>query len=604
MRRLALIVATLLWASPALAIGTINIANAPEWQSSHAYGLKDRIVAGAAWNGSTYTNGQPLCLFAVKTAGTTSADPTVYNTACASGTPAAVGGGLDGSIPSGWASATTVTDGGVVWALLTRVDYVSITGYSCDDSRNWTGSTTYHHLDSVVNGGNCYTENNTFAGTDPCTSASSGGPTGTAFNTNITDNTCNWLYQGKLTYSSQANRLPHQTQAVGAPTGTAFVIGFAQNVTVQIWWGGAQRTHYGPGEANELSPMQTHYHQDLIGDALIYCDASQTTTWSSCNGTGIPFYVKYAWPVGDRIQDNVKPATGPLDYDETKGTALYTNAAVGVNGAGNTWALGDSATIINLQIQSTQGIALPTTGDSTHVSYLFGPTNTNEVWLQQSIVIGAIAAAVSDYGWNIDNSLLIANSGTTGATPLHSKYQNLIHDSTLICAGGASNSTGYERLATLGGTTEFPINNNLVLGCANPYAGTVSATSGQDNATDVSGTPSGTFTDPLFGGTLTIAALPGTTLTGLTAANQLVNPTVGGSFDGRVKNTSANIYGAAATFSFTDTGGFGLVWMSPVTPGTDILGTNRPVSGRYDIGAEMFIPASAASALGRRWWLH
>jgi hypothetical protein len=168
MRRLALLLAALLWAAPASATVTVNVANAPGWQSSHSYALKDRVVAGAGWNGTTYTSGSALCVFAVTVGGTGGSDPTVFNTACASGTPAGVGGGLDGSIPAGWSGASTVTDGGVTWALLAVVDYVTITGFGCDDARNWAQSTTYQFIDSVVNGGHCYTNR-----ADPGTSAKS-----------------------------------------------------------------------------------------------------------------------------------------------------------------------------------------------------------------------------------------------------------------------------------------------------------------------------------------------------------------------------------------------------------------------------------------------
>src|SRR5678810_957654 len=68
-------------AAPAFAtIGTINIANAPGWTASTSYALKDRVVAGAGWNGTAYTSGQNLCLFGLTVAGTSGSDATVFNT--------------------------------------------------------------------------------------------------------------------------------------------------------------------------------------------------------------------------------------------------------------------------------------------------------------------------------------------------------------------------------------------------------------------------------------------------------------------------------------------------------------------------------------------
>lgn len=134
----------------------INVANAPEWQGTHVYGLKDRVLAGGGWSGSAYTNGQPVCLFAVTVAGTSGSSASAFNTACASGTPAGVGGGLDGTIPAGWAGATTVSDGGVTWALLSRIDYPTITAMGGDDPDNWATSTGYGNYEVVINGGNAY----------------------------------------------------------------------------------------------------------------------------------------------------------------------------------------------------------------------------------------------------------------------------------------------------------------------------------------------------------------------------------------------------------------------------------------------------------------
>jgi hypothetical protein len=571
------------WVSPALAIGTINIANAPEWQQSHAYIVGDRVVAGPALViPSTYTNGSNLYLWAVDAGGggTSSGSGNGPQTCT---TPAGTGG-----IPTAtWAGATRVTDGGVSFVCLTKVDYVTITGFGCDDARNWVTGTVYHLIDSVVRSGHCYTNNVVFNGTDPCTSGS--GPTGTTFNSPVIDNGCRWWYEGDVIYSSQANRLPHQlyNEAGG------YIIQYAQNVTVQLWWGGNQRTHYGPGQPGELSPLQIHWHSDYTGEYAMFC-IDGTTDITNCVSAGVPYVVTYSPAPGDGLKDNCPPSSCPLRYDETKGVAIFNNAAPGANGAAETLNLGDSYTqLTGLQIQSTQSAALPTTTNGG--DYALGPSNTNGVHIKQSILIGASAGVVScDYDCNIDNSLLILNSSTTDAIIAYFKYQAAIHDSTFICAGGATNSTAIGQRNFLGANTAPPWNNNLILGCVNNYAVALvgTAPSGANNATDNANSGGGTFSDLWLGSTLTITAMPGVALSGITAANQLVNPTVGGSFDGRVKNTGADIYGAGATFSFSQSGSQSMAVYSPVTPGLDILGTTRPVSGRYDIGAVMFIGGS------------
>jgi len=570
----------------------INIANAPAWTTGTTHQLKDRIVAGAGWNGSAYTSGQPLCLFGLTVAGASGSDATVFNTACASGTPAAVGGGLDGTIPSGWSSATSVTDGGATWKLLTRVDYVSFTGFNCDDSRTWTTSTTYHHIDHVVNSsGNCYRNDVTFAGADPCTSSTE--PTGTTFNTSITDNNCRWFYMGPVTYSSQANRLPHQIKQASGYTEQ-----FASNATVRLWYGGADQPRYGPEEPHEIAPFQMRYHAEQVADASVFCkDATSTFFWS-CVGTGSGYTITLTAATGDSLGENITAIDGPLRYDETKGVAIYSAATPAALGVGQAFNLGDSKVkLVGLQIWSESAEALPTTPGNS--AWTFGPSNTNFIELYRSFVYGGggPSAFSCDYGCVIGNSVIVSNSSTSGMTPLHFKYQGMVYYTDLICKPGVTNSTGLQQVHYLATSTTphtMPFYDNTILGCSKPFAygdltyGT--DVSGDKNAIDLATGASGSFTDPTFGtGTLTVADFPGTTLSSLTASNQLTNPTPGVSFDARVKNTSADIYGTGATFSFTQSGGeTSLAYLSPITPGSDFFSTIRPVSGRYDIGAAMF----------------
>ncbi len=61
--------------------------------------------------------------------------------------------------------------------------------------------------------------------------------------------------------------------------------------------------------------------------------------------------------------------------------------------------------------------------------------------------------------------------------------------------------------------------------------------------------------------------------------------------DWRIKNTSADIYGAGAAFTYTPSVcSLCMGWMGAQTAsGPDIYTTTRPVSSRYDLGAAEFV---------------
>jgi hypothetical protein len=107
----------------------------------------------------------------------------------------------------------------------------------------------------------------------------------------------------------------------------------------------------------------------------------------------------------------------------------------------------------------------------------------------------------------------------------------------------------------------------------------------------VASAPTNTFTNALYGVTYTAAALPGTALSGLTVANQFQSPVLTAGADWRIKNTSADIYGAGAAFTYSP-GSCSLCmnWMATITAASpDIYNTTRPVSSRYDLGAAEFV---------------
>ncbi len=129
-----------------------------------------------------------------------------------------------------------------------------------------------------------------------------------------------------------------------------------------------------------------------------------------------------------------------------------------------------------------------------------------------------------------------------------------------------------------------------------------------DNATDITTDSGSTFNSAFTDeGTVQLISslMSGLSQTGLTPSAQLQNPTIGGSFDGRIKNTGA-LYGNGAAFTPMALHGDGTLYPEPLQlPSTDILKTARPTTSRYDIGAAQFIPSSAPSitgtGVGRHW---
>jgi hypothetical protein len=211
------------------------------------------------------------------------------------------------------------------------------------------------------------------------------------------------------------------------------------------------------------------------------------------------------------------------------------------------------------------------------------------------------------------NSVVLAGQTTTGADAIEFGYQNVLVANNIIVGVGASNSTGFLSKDRLGVSLDPTYYNNFITGFTFPYAtrtGTVFPTiNASNNAIDVAPGGGTTYTDAQ-GTNLTSAQFPGVNTSsgcgaglaspcsGLVAANQLVNPTIGGSFDGRIKSSSADIYGAGVNFSTVSN----LLGGGTYRPVTDILGSTW--SPRWDIGAEKFGGAVVPPFLRLRWMGH
>ncbi len=215
MRFILAIVLALLTAATAHAQSTYaaQIHNAPGWEPSTTYTYSPgpptapftRVVAGSGWTPSGgRSSGAPgrgwLELLTGKIAGGGTWNPgsalNAYQlTSVGTCTSAAVGSG-----PSG--TDTEITDGTCTWKYVSRVDYISLTGWALDGAAIWSSGANYGYRDVVQTGPDSAVYQQTSAG---CTSTVQ--PTGTATGFTTPDS-CTWDYHGQIFYSSRSHPFP------------------------------------------------------------------------------------------------------------------------------------------------------------------------------------------------------------------------------------------------------------------------------------------------------------------------------------------------------------------------------------------------------------
>ena len=606
MSKRIIILAILLWASPAFATLTINIANAPGWAANTSYSVGARVIAGPGrtpGSPGNYTSGSNIFLWALSGAGGTSGgnQPKGFAT-CTS--PANTGGGLNGSPPAGWSGTTNVSDNGLTWVCLAQVDYVTLTDAFLDSGVAWVTATPHYWGDLVTSAGGHYLMNTT-NGTTPftCTTGSIA-PTSTSVGVPVSDGNCDWIYLGPATYSSGANIWPHQQYNAGSGSGQQPMIEVNYDIQLNLWYGGQAQQTYLVGSNGEGTPILMILHQDYGSDTNQNClgDLSHVAfpggaaTATYCKGVLQWWQWTLTAAPGDSFQDNLTPLTGPLSIDTTKGVTLK-NALTPVGPAGFTFTMGEpiafsdsGGLVTRLQFLSTQGMCI-----AGHISGGPGFGHTNYIHLSGNIFdCGGSQGAINlDAALVADNNVIIVRSTTAASYAFNAGYpQGAIYENTVIGANTTNgsflqnNATGAGLFQSPGAYFPPPIYSNVVFGFPVPWAfnSSWSSTLGANNATDQASGVSGTFTG-LDGITYNKTDLPGTSLFNLTPSNELVNPSLSsGTLDARIKSASSSLYGGGATFSFA-TGGR---TYGTFVPGADIFGTSRPVSGRYDIGAEMF----------------
>lgn len=570
---------------------TINVANAPGWQASTTYVQGDRVVAGPAWNGSAYTSGQPLYLWALTGGygGASGTSATAFN-ACPN--PAGYGGGLLGNYPTQWLNATHVSDGALTWTCLTPVDYTTFTAMAVDSATVWAPSTQYHEFDYILDGENAYEET---TATNPCTSAATGsGPSGGGG----TDGTCGWQLMGTVPYSSEANRLPHETTYV---SGGVTEINVEWNTIVNLWYGGRAAPVYQDGADGETDPMLLANHIDYIAEYTPDCYHGDLTSagvqLNGCAGTLAGWLITLQPAPGDGFANNMASGITPFGYPNSAyGVEFYSNLAV-TNAPpfpGPALTLSDSdVNVFGLQILSTQGPALAGALTGALEMGLAGNGHNNAEYLNGDMLYagGSLGVATFDASAAVTNSTLVYAGTATGCFGVWAKFNPALANDTLI--GPGSRIADCAPVITLaGGSTygDVVMYNNALFGWSNPLAyGTETGTYtapvivGANNATDI---PSNyaAGAEFAFGGNASPNyypyALSGISQYGVSAAAQFVNPAAGPGMNLALL-PSGSLYGGGAAFSYA----FGQNDVQTLAPGADIFGNARPQGTRYDIGA-------------------
>jgi hypothetical protein len=213
------------------------------------------------------------------------------------------------------------------------------------------------------------------------------------------------------------------------------------------------------------------------------------------------------------------------------------------------------------------------------------------------------------------NSVIINGSTRTGTEGIEFGYGQGVMANTTVIGTGATNSTCAMNQSNFAGTQHRTFYNNLCIGFTFPWGGGTTTWASPDfaanNATD---SPSGGYGGTYTGLPNTVAAtsgqMPGVNISagctppgyasgcaGLTATNQLVNPTIGASLDARLKS-GADVFGAGANYS-TIQGT--LADGSSPTAVSDILG--NAWSPRWDIGPEKFNGVPPPPTVLRLRWM-
>jgi len=587
--------------SPAL---IINVANAPGWQAGHSYVVGDRVLAGPGWiagSPGSFISGRPLYLWALAAGGGgTSASTGNGPQRCPK--PANYGGGLItvNPNPSKWSGASTVSDGALTWTCLTVVDYPTWTAAVEDDSplisgdgyHTWQPGTNYWYHQYAVSNGISYWMSTSENNPKPPFYCTSGSTPPSGFST-VSDGNCSWTAQALIPYSSQKEPWRHEAFVNGTYGGPPVEIQMDKFTNIIIWYGGKEAQVYQGGVGGENgsnAPLYTWYHVDgTTQENPVRCPNSSASEYTGCGFADRDplVYVDITAASGDSFQDNILPNIGPLRVNPANGVTFYSDSSIGYTEA---FSYADSyIEFQRLQFLSINGSAA--TGHGLSYAYNGGAGYGSGIYYLNDLFQagGGVGAISCDAGCTYSNAVIIYSGLSTGGFAIHGGYGAKVENVTAIGPGSAcATCTFLEIQSNQYGNPN--VYNTAVFGFLNPFAMPKSQTpdvTAASNATDVlSGYAGGlNFVSRNDGFTYTTYQMPGVGSTcsggsgscyGISASSALVDATLGSSFDARIPPSLLNrpnspLYGA----------GGAVVGESP----RDILGSARPQSGRYDIGA-------------------
>lgn len=565
-----------------------QIHNAPGWQPDHrysyAFGPYTRVVNGPGWTAEnrSYNPGQPLNAYQLTSPG--------HCTSAASGGPSGTG--------------TAIKDGTCTWKYLSRVDYISITGWAFDSPR-WEKGKTYHRFDFVTYGSplRAYT----LAGRS-CVSVVPPSGGGTAFPKawhdlgkvlqkvglseqdrgeaqTVTEGGCHWKYTADILYSSERSYIP--TVKFPGPRNVA-TIQMHANYEAILW----NDREYIAGKNGEHLPIvlgnhENNWHGGGEGGGLRGCEAP--AVGGKRSGQCYRFIITAA--PGESFADSPDPVTR---FDPSKGVAIYNDHTYRYRASPAALVSGDPfVDIIGLQLKSVHGPAfLSWNNDTVRSSILEG--GSSDKWTHQ-------AALWLDAGPCVVANSLIISHGPIGVA---FKYPGILLHDTIVHSGGEGN-------VAVVTWNKWVFDNTVVTDTA--MFGFRHAGAGVEKGTSFSTRSTANVTDAPVGDSgrahwsngsaiATVSVIPGTQY-GSSVAAAFVEP----DHDWRPKSEGPLIgtgrpFGPFSTFcSLRHPHCANKMVFDFDTP--DIVGTPRPQAGRYDIGAWQSCPSinrNSRCALTRR----
>ena len=518
-----------------------EVHNAPGWLPVHSYTSATapytRVVNGPGWvpAAGSYKPGQLLNAYQLISAGTCVSGPTG---------PAGIG--------------SSIRDGSCIWRYLSRVDYITLSGWSYDavawkqgqySFRDYVTSDTPLRSYTIESKGVC-------ASTVP--------PTGTGSNSNRvfkTSDGCEWRYVGDVIYTSRRSYIPtEKLPPSGNGPGTYTM---DANHQADLW----NDREYLAGSNGESAVIRLAGHYDL----------SDGFSWREGNWRikpDNPYHIIITAAPGESFVDHLRPSDPLRGYDPSKGVAIRNPDGAGIE-------IRDAfVDIIGLQFKGTNDNAIMRD---------WGWAGS----LVQCIVEGGSPApgykTLTLWGGTqtaIANSLIINH----GRLAIMSKYPFSIHHSTVVNPDHVPDSIGIQSIWKwyFKGIT---IENTAIFGFSHATAHIDQAHLGVNqpaefwtadsthNATDASGSDGGNLHSPLPPSQLLDAdPMPGA-LYSLRMSDVFVAP----GRDWRLKPGSPLI-GAGFAFCSAQMSACGYkVARDYDTP--DIIGTPRAQGGGCDIGA-------------------